>query len=198
MPWDSGQKVYVHVSGRTVVFRDVSLDATVDHICALWAARIGQNQATACVRASTVKGRPLQGWQLISKALGPSLELCLALTPQQECEDAVEEGNEHPSDDLRSAQTSQAESHEGGRHVLEPPPSKASTSPLIAPLLERATEKEASQHYKSAAFIYEQVGMPELCTAIFECSVCCIFEVKVDFSPEYSKVSVILRETSVP
>ena len=156
MPWDSGQKVYVHGSGRTVVIRDVSLDATVDDICALWAARIGQNQATGCIRASTVKGRPLQGWQLISKALGPSLELCLALTPQQESEDAVE-GNEHPSDDHDSTQTSQAESHEGGRHVLEPSPSKASTSPLIAPLLERATEKEVSQHYKSAAFIYEQV-----------------------------------------
>ena len=138
------------------MFRDVSSAATVDDICALWAARIGQSQSTACIRASTLKGRPLHGWQLISKALGPSSELCLALTSQHKSGDAVE-GNKHPSEDLDSRQASQAESHEGSRHVPEPSPSRDSTSPLIAPLLERATEKEASQHYRSAAFIYEQV-----------------------------------------
>ena len=161
MPKGTSLKVYVHVAGKTTVFRDVPFDATVDDLCTYWVGSVENSQPSGSIRASTVKGRPLQGSQVISRALGPNPELCLAVTSQQE------HAQNSSGDGSRSNRTHQTDIsqaiHEklapvGIVPVLETSESRVSTSPLIAPLLERAAEKEASQRYKSAAFIYEQVG----------------------------------------
>ena len=153
MPKGSSQKVYVHVAGKTTVVRDVPVDATVDDLCTSWAVCVGKSELSGSIRASTVKGRPLQGSQVISRALGPTPELCLAVTSQQS--HAQSSSGDESTNIPRAVDETPAPS--GDVPVLETSGSRISTSPLIAPLLERAAEKEASQHYKSAAFIYEQV-----------------------------------------
>ena len=97
---------------------------------------------------------------MISKTLGPNPELCLAVTSQQaEKDDSHEATLEHEEAiSLAASSAANDESTTSGvGSPLEPPKSRPSTSPLIGPLLERAADKEASHHYKSAAFIYDQV-----------------------------------------
>ena len=147
----------MHAAGKTTVLRDIPLDATVDDVYAAWAALLGQPESLGSVRASTLKGRALQGCQVVSKALGPHPELCLALTSHQLHADDGH-GIKFVPEEAGIPRGSPAETAiPGVDHASETNESRASTSPLIAPLLERAAEKEASQHYKSAAFIYEQV-----------------------------------------
>ena len=164
MPEGRLNKVYVHAEGKTVLLKDIPSNATVDGVCALWAARVGVSEAAHVIKASTSKGRPLEGWQPVSKALGSSLEICLSVVLQSSSKassDSSEINGIDPSDgrgtrllesihegDLGSFGTGQAH----GEYQPEP-----ISSPLIQPLLKRAAEKEASLHYKSAAFIYEQV-----------------------------------------
>ena len=161
MPEGGLNKVYVHAEGKTILLKDIPSNATVDGVCALWAARAGVSKVANSIKASTLKGRPLQGWQLLSKALGSSPEICLSVVLQSSSKASSD------SSDIQGADTSerrgrrlQESKHEGdlgsfgtgqahgGQHT---------SSPLIQPLLERAAEKEASLHYKSAAFIYDQV-----------------------------------------
>ena len=159
MPDRASQKIYVHVDGKTTVLRGIALDATVDDICASWAALSGDNQLAGVVRASTTKGRELQGCQVISRALGPHPEICLAVTSQQVDVDHSHQTTERlraPSNREEFPAATDDSSASEVEHSPEATESRASPSPLIAPLLERAAEKEASQHYKSAAFIYEQ------------------------------------------
>ena len=159
MPDRVSQKVYLHIDGRTTVLRDIPLDATVNDICASWAALLGHDQLVGSVRASTNKGRALQGCQVISRALGLHPEICLEVTSQQthaELSHQIAQNLWEASkrEDVAAATNDSAASEL--EHAPEANQSRASTSPLIAPLLERAAEKESSQHYKSAAFIYEQ------------------------------------------
>ena len=164
MPEGDLTKVYVHAEGKTIVLKDIPSKATVDGICALWAARVGVSEAAYSITASTSRGRPLQGWQLVSKALGSSPEICLSVVLQSSSK------ADSDSSDIKRADTSEERgrrllesNHEGdsgsfgtGQAHVECQPEHTG-SPLIQPLLERAAEKEASLHYKSAAFIYEQV-----------------------------------------
>ena len=164
MPEVCSNKVYVHAEGKTILLRDIPSNATVDGICALWAAHVGVPEAGDCIQASTLKGRPLQGWQLVSKALGSSPEICLSVILRPSSKAIPERRDIEKADFLEGQGTRLLNSdHEEslgsfdsgqahGEHEPEP-----NSSPLIQPLLERAAEKEASLHYKSAAFIYEQV-----------------------------------------
>ena len=167
MPDRASQKIYVHVDGKTTVLRGIALDATVDDICASWAALSGDNQLAGVVRASTTKGRALQGCQVISRALGPHPELCLAVTSQQAHVDHSNQTAQHLRDSSNREESSTATNDLAAsevEHGAEATESRASPSPLISPLLERAAEKEASQHYKSAAFIYEQARESSQCS----------------------------------
>ena len=166
MPDRSSQKIYVHVAGTTTILKDIPFDATVEDACASWAALQVEKGLLGRVRASTVKGRALQGCQVINRALGPNPELCLAVISQQpdadNRDDSARGSQEAPS--ARHELAARKESARSGEgHVPETSKSRISTSPLIGPLLERAADKEASQHYKSAAFIYEQVRAQLLC-----------------------------------
>lgn len=177
MPDHFSQKIYVHVAGKTVILRDVPCDATVDDVCASWAALQVESGLLERVRASTLKGRALQGCQVINRALGPNPELCLAVTSQQPLADKSETSargsQEAPSvrHELAAARVESATN--GVNHAPETSKSRVGTSPLIGPLLERAADKEASQHYKSAAFIYEQVRAQSRCGMVPSAGVTC-------------------------
>ena len=156
--------MYVHAEGKTILLKDIPSHATVDGVCALWAARVGVSEAVHSIKASTSKGRALQGWQPVSKALGSSPEICLSVVLQSSSKASSD------SSDIKRADTSDGRGRwllksnregslgsfgTGQTHGKYQP--EHTSSPLIQPLLERAAEKEASLHYKSAAFIYEQV-----------------------------------------
>ena len=157
----------MHVAGKTTILRDIPFDATVDDVCRAWAVLRGEAGLVGRVEASTLKGRALQGCQVISRALGPNPELCLAVTSQQ-----VEKQNDHngaaeDEEDVSLKVSSVANDESAtsaGDHTPDTYKCRTSTSPLIGPLLERAADKEASQHYKSAAFIYDQVRAQVLCS----------------------------------
>ena len=164
MPEGGFIKVYVHAEGKTILLKDIPSNATVDGVCALWAARVGVSEIAHSIKASTSKGRPLQGWQLVSKALGSSPEICLSVLLQPDSKASSESSSlhkEHEPDGqgrwhLKPYSEGKLGSFGTGQAHGECQPEHTS-SPLIQPLLERAAEKEASLHYKSAAFIYEQV-----------------------------------------
>ena len=156
--------MYVHAEGKTILLKDIPSHATVDGVCALWAARVGVSEAVHSIKASTSKGRALQGWQPVSKALGSSPEICLSVVLQSSSKASSE------NSDLSKAAPSEGQdtrhlkldcegtlSSFGSRQAHGEYQPEHTSSPLIEPLLERAAEKEASLHYKSAAFIYEQV-----------------------------------------
>ena len=169
------QKIYVHFAGKTTVLRDIPFDATVDDVCASWAALRGKPDLLNRLKASTVKGRALQGCQVISRALGPNSEICLAVTSQQNGDDDGHDatlGHEEASSLGVTPAANDESATSGGTHTPDTPQCRASTSPLIGPLLERAADKEASQHYKSAAFIYDQVSALSLCGRAL--STCCM------------------------
>ena len=162
--------MYVHAEGKTTLLKDIPSNATVDGLCALWAARVGVSEAADFIKASTLKGRPLQGWQLVSKALGSCPEICLSVVLQPSSKASSEVVGIKEAGSLQGRGKRLPESgYEGilgsfgsGQANRECQPEHTS-SPLIRPLLERAAEKEASLHYKSAAFIYEQVcNIPHL------------------------------------
>ena len=160
MPDRLSQKVYVHVSGKTTILKNIPFDATVKDVCASWAAIQIQFELLGSVKASTIKGRALQGCQLISRALGPDPEICLEVTSQQTHADDRHKSTSWSRDPAGCEKASVANDEtatSGVHHAPETLESRATTSPLIGPLLERAADKEASQHYKSAAFIYDQV-----------------------------------------
>ena len=109
MPEGGFIKVYVHAEGKTILLKDIPSNATVDGVCALWAASMCVFEVTHSIKASTSKGRPLHGWQLISKALGSSPEICLSVELQsgsKACSD---------SSDFKGADTSEG----GGRRLLD-------------------------------------------------------------------------------
>lgn len=153
--------MYVHSAGNTTVLRDISPSATVHDVCALWASRFEGTVDTRGIKVRTVKGRLLVGSQLVSRALGSTLELCLTVVQHQFRERVshiteVATGDQAAIQDLHPCAQEQPDTP-GTEHLQDAPQSRASSSPLTRPLLERAAEKEASQHYKTAAFIYEQV-----------------------------------------
>ena len=164
MPQGDLTKVYVYAEGKTILLKDIPSNATVDGVCALWAARVGVSEATHSIKACTSKGRPLQGWQLVSKALGSSPEICLSVVLQSNSKACSDSSDFKGADNLDERGRRLLDSNDEGdlgsfgigqAHGDCQP--EHSGSPLIQPLLERAAEKEASLHYKSAAFIYEQV-----------------------------------------
>ena len=160
MPDRLGQKIYVHVSGKTTILRQIPFEATVNDVCASWAALQRHPDLLGSVTASTLRGRTLQGCQVISRALGVNPEICLEVTPQQlDADDShtSARGSQEPVGPKRASVAKSQSAPSGLHHAPETLENRASTSPLIAPLLERAADKEASQHFKSAAFIYDQV-----------------------------------------
>jgi hypothetical protein len=160
----SSKKIYVHFQGdeeRVHVLRDLNETLTVGQVCRLFARSWNNNHDDKLdeesLVASTAKGRQLTWNQTIDKVLEKEADVYIAKRKKTDCSAA-------PLNSLRGRSTDTSETSRGpqGLDVCSSLRGRsngriASQSPLIKPLLQKAAEREASQHYKAAAFIYNQV-----------------------------------------
>lgn len=183
------RKLYVHFEDRgTCVLQDVDDESAVEDICVLFLRAAdfsnGFKPDQGELQAYTAKGRPLNLSQSIKKAIGKEADIYLRLNSdrkhrinesvQSKARREVATSRIKGVGQLCSAQgyvlaasSEQGPAVEGSHRRVQ--------SPLIAPLLQKAEEKETSQHYKAAAFIYKQVLKPFAfrCTIILSSGLCC-------------------------
>lgn len=168
------RKLYVHFEDRgTCVLHGMDDESVVEDICELFLRAAdfsnGVKPDQRDLQAFTAKGRSLNISQSIKKAIGKEADIYLRLntdrehrsneTVQSNANREVASSSKNGCGQLWSAQghVLAARSEQGpavqGSH-------RKTQSPLIAPLLQKAAEKETLQHYKAAAFIYKQVLKP--------------------------------------
>lgn len=159
-------KVYVHYQGigRSVhVLRDVNSELSVDDLCQLfvssWNRDHIQSISTKGLQASTGKGRVLLPNQIIGKVIGKDADIYFTHNesdttqrPYQNVDVPSYDHNIVPGVSQSPKCPARLDAPSEQRSLLDKP-----ESPLIKPLLQKATEREASQHFKTAAFIYKQV-----------------------------------------
>ena len=169
MSTNKTRKLYVHIEDRkTCVLHDVGGDVTVSALCALVVKTLdlkGDNKLISDnLRAFSAKGRPLDPTLSIKRAIGKDLDVYLSLHSsrgngstkgtQGTSNSTAAASNTIGHDQKHHAQgiASRPEREPGGKQCH-----RKVQSPLVAPLLQKAAEKEALQHFKAAAFIYKQV-----------------------------------------
>lgn len=155
----------MHLEDRdTFVLHNVADDLTVGAICELYVKSADpkgiKKLFSSDLQAFTAKGRPLDSNQSLKKAIGKDSDVYLQRTagPLQLANKGLEDYTEvsltpniKEDADLWTDSKQQASTSSGEEGACK------GESPLIAPLLQQAIEKESLQHYKAAAFIYKQV-----------------------------------------
>ena len=156
-------KLYLHFQGQPVhthVLPDVTADVTIGDICKGFAKVLtakGVDVQSDGLQASTAKGRILAKSSTVHRSVGSDADVYISLAPV-EGPPAPACGSDNGPKELHAA----ALSDDGQQSPAEQVPGAATTaqearvSPLIAPLLSQAAEKEAAQHLRAAAFIYQQ------------------------------------------
>lgn len=169
----SSRKLYIHFEDRgTSVLHNVDDESAIGDICDLFlkAADIssGFKLERRELQAFTAKGRSLNPSHSVKKAIGKEVDIYLRLTSDRQ--HRVKRVVQIDAKELTPASTNgggqlcsahdrvSAASSEQGPAVQDS--HRRTQSPLIAPLLQKAAEKETLQHYKAAAFIYKQVLKP--------------------------------------
>ena len=165
-------KVYLHIKGDreyTTVLHNVGRSVTVGELCDQFAsaADLGQicRDKGSSLRASSSKGRVFDRSHLVHKVLNGDVDIFLRLEPHPRGPESSSKNTEalesRVSSITAATSSGQVADQTGskdrsalsrGKHHDQCRP----ISPLIAPLLKQASEKEASQHLRAAAFIYKQ------------------------------------------
>lgn len=167
-----GRKLYVHLEDReTYVLQDVQDELTIGAVWELVVQSFDPNGdqklESRGLQAFSAKGRLLDSTQSLRRAIGKDLDLYLSLRDTDK--HVVKERTSIRQKSAAIASNAIDDDQEGSAQGLASQPKAEQTangrehrckvqSPLVAPLLQKAAEKEASLHYKAAAFIYKQVS----------------------------------------
>lgn len=167
------RKLYVHFEDRgTCLLHNVEDESAIGDVFELFLKACtfisDVNLHRRDLQALTAKGRPLNPSQSVKKAIGKDVDIYLRLdsdrlrrisgdaqgTAKSDVASSTTNGDQLCSGQghALSARSEQGPAVQGNHRRIQ--------SPLIAPLLQKAAEKETSQHYKAAAFIYKQVRQP--------------------------------------
>ena len=162
--------------GDTQGLHNVGSAVTVEELCVQFADAVkvtqGINLDSSQLQIATVKGRLFGRSHLVHKAFDSDADVYVSLKAGQhgekrEVKDSVDDAAHvlritDPSSNSRSATEPRHVMGGAATTVLE----DQKISPLIAPLLSQASQKEAAQHLRAAAFIYQQVHACLLCQSL--------------------------------
>ena len=177
MPIDKSRKLYIHFRGgaedHTQVLHTANAAVTIDDVCkqlvlALKTAK-GILVDSSQLQVASARGRAFGRSQLVHKAFDSDADAYVTLEAAVR---ADREGNTQDGTALPGAphdaqpcsngrpgggpeKAAQDSTMEHAQQAESQRQQKA--SPLIGPLLSQASQKEAAQHFRAAAFIYQQV-----------------------------------------
>ena len=186
MPGSKARKLYVHYRGgpesHTQVLHIADAVVTVDDLCKQLASTLNAAQGLTLdsrkLQVASAKGRAFGRSHLVHKAFDCDADVYVSLTAEER---GSTKSVNQVAPDLpglpRVAQPySSGRSGDGPEkaaqdsNLLNAQDAKSQqqhkASPLIAPLLSQASQKEAAQHLRAAAFIYQQVHSFRTCPLI--------------------------------
>ena len=167
----SALKLYLHYQAQpphTHILSDVTAEVTIGDVCKLFAKALiakGVGVDPEQLQASTAKGRILAKSSTVHKAFSSDADAYITLVPGNATQKVTEDTPRLKPDAAASSNADVDDQHapDGKLPALVeklPGAQQTRVSPLIAPLLSQAAEKEAAQHLRSAAFIYQQACPP--------------------------------------
>jgi hypothetical protein len=170
MPLQKARKLYLHFKGEqecTQVLKNVGSAVTVEELCAQFADAVKVTQGldldSRQLQIATAKGRVFGRSHLVHKAFDSDADVNVSVRAgQHDKEIEIKASGDGATYTLPVKEPcSGGRSATDHRHIEDAAaatePEGRRVSPLIAPLLAQASQKEAAQHLKAASFIYQQV-----------------------------------------